>query len=134
MVGVALVITLPPITTLTLPIIFSVWDIIAVFKGPMVKLAMMIVQMEKTKYLFVAKIGATTIGLGDLLFYSLLAAFASTFGPNIAAQSIGLMTGGIFFTMWLLRGGKYKALPALPIPIFMGLLGIGLALVGVIIP
>jgi hypothetical protein len=129
--GIVVAMSLPLVTVLLMPVIFACWDIYAVFRGPMTKLAVALLQTQRLKYLFVVKVGAVSIGLGDLMFYSMLASASVVFGTAAASQTQGAMLGGFVVTMLLLRNGKHRALPALPIPIFMGMAGLGLALAGV---
>lgn len=132
--GVVLALALPPITAIIVPIIFACWDLYAVFRGPMTKLATALLGMQKFRYLFVAKIGAIHLGLADLVFYSMVVSFATLFGLNVGAQVLAFVMGGFFFTMWILSGGRHHALPALPIPIFLGMFGFLLAYLGIVIP
>jgi hypothetical protein len=128
MAAIALVITLPLYTLLILPIAFSVWDFYAVFRGPMTKLATGMMKMPKTQHLFMMKLGASTIGLGDLLFYCMTTGFALTFGLDAGVTTIGFMIFGIWMTFLLLSSGRYRTLPGLPIPILCGLLGLALSI------
>jgi hypothetical protein len=131
--GITLTMMLPALTVLSLLLIFSLWDVYAVFRGPMIKLATTMLRARRSKYLFLAKIGRSHLGIGDLMFYSVLTSFASIFGVAIGMQTIAFTTIGFFITMWLLSKGKYKALPALPAPILLGIMGFLLAANGLFI-
>jgi len=74
------------------------------------------------------RVGQTSIGMGDLLFYCMTAGFALLFGTFVASISIGFMITGIFTTFYILRSGRFKALPGLPIPIFLAMAGLGIGL------
>jgi hypothetical protein len=131
--GITLTMMLPALTVLSLLLIFSLWDVYAVFRGPMIKLATTMLRARRSKYLFLAQIGRSHLGIGDLMFYSVLTSFASIFGVAIGMQTIAFITIGFFITMWLLSKGKYKALPALPAPILLGIMGFLLAANGLFV-
>jgi hypothetical protein len=125
--GVLLVLVMPPITLIVLPIAFSMWDIYAVFKGPMMKVATGI--PPKMRRLFMLKAGVRGIGFGDLMFYSMVTAFGYSLSISCGVLGImGVMTG-VLVTFWLLSGGQHKGLPGLPLPMLFGFCGIGLALI-----
>jgi presenilin-like A22 family membrane protease len=115
--------TLPPWTALALPIAFSVYDVYAVFKGPLKLLigtapSIALVGMS-------IKAGEFTLGLGDIVFYTLLPSLAlfqfySQFGALPAALTITAIDIGMVITLFLLS--RRRLLPGLPIPMLFGVL------------
>ena len=115
--------TLSPWTALALPIAFSVYDIYAVFKGPLKALIgtapnIALVGMS-------IKAGEFTLGLGDVVFYTLLPSLAlfqfyPQFGLLPAALTIAAIDVGMVITLYLLS--KRRLLPGLPIPMLLGVL------------
>jgi len=111
--------TLPTWTALALPIAFSIYDIYAVFRGPLKALigtspGIALVGMS-------VRAGEFTLGLGDIVFYTLLPCLAY-FNWGIA-QSIYTMVAidvGMVVTLFLLS--KRRLLPGLPIPMLLGVL------------
>ncbi len=118
--------TLPSWTALALPIAFSIYDVYAVFKGPLKALigtapGIALVGMS-------VKAGEFTIGLGDIVFYTLL--------PSLAIFQWGLVQSlytmvaidvGMVLTLFLLS--RRRLLPGLPIPMLLGVLVVGYYLV-----
>jgi hypothetical protein len=114
--------TLSPWTALALPIAFSIYDIYAVFRGPLKALigtapGIALVGMS-------IKAGEFTLGLGDIVFYTLL--------PSLALFQFGLLQSlytmlaidvGMVITLFLLS--KRRLLPGLPIPMLLGILVVG---------
>jgi hypothetical protein len=115
--------TLSPWTALALPIAFSVYDIYAVFRGPLKALisaspAVALAGMS-------IRAGEFTIGLGDVVFYSLLPSLAffqfyQRFGLAPAALTILAIDVGVVVTLFFLS--KRRLLPGLPIPMLLGIL------------
>ncbi len=110
-------------TALALPIAFAIYDIYAVFKGPLKSLigtnpGIALVGMS-------IKAGEFTLGLGDVVFYSLLpslafAQFYGTIGILPALLTILAIDVGMVITLFLLS--KRRLLPGLPIPMLLGVL------------
>lgn len=110
-------------TALALPIAFAVYDIYAVFKGPLKSLigtapGVALVGMS-------IKAGEFTLGLGDIVFYTLLPSLAylqfnGTFGLAPALLVILAITVGVIITLYLLS--RRRLLPGLPIPMLLGVL------------
>jgi presenilin-like A22 family membrane protease len=110
-------------TALALPIAFAIYDIYAVFRGPLKSLigtnpGIALVGMS-------IKAGEFTLGLGDVVFYSLLpslafAQFRGTFGVVPALVTILAIDIGMVITLFLLS--RRKLLPGLPIPMLLGVL------------
>jgi presenilin-like A22 family membrane protease len=122
-VGSFFAVTLSPWTALALPIAFSVYDIYAVFRGPLRALVgtnpgIALVGMS-------IKAGEFTIGLGDIVFYTLLPSLAlyylyPHFGFLPVALTIVAIITGIVATLFLLS--RKRLLPGLPIPMLLGVL------------
>ena len=110
-------------TALALPVAFAVYDIYAVFKGPLKALigtnpGVALVGMS-------IKAGEFTLGLGDVVFYSLLpslafAQFDGSFGIAPALLTILAIDVGMVITLYLLS--RRRLLPGLPIPMLLGVL------------
>jgi hypothetical protein len=110
--------TIPVLTALLLPVIFSLYDIYTVFKGPLRTLVTTL--PESTLSAISSKIGDFSIGTGDTVFYAMIPALAYyqfTLGSAIVAMVA--VDAGVVITLYLL--GKVRLLPGLPIPMFMGL-------------
>jgi presenilin-like A22 family membrane protease len=115
--------TLPFWTALALPVAFAIYDIYAVFKGPLKSLigtnpGIALVGMS-------IKAGEFTLGLGDIVFYSLLpslafAQFDGTVGLLPALLTILAIDIGMVITLFLLS--RRRLLPGLPIPMLLGVL------------
>ena len=115
--------TLSPLTALALPIAFSFYDIYAVFKGPLKALVgtapnLALVGMS-------IKAGEFTLGLGDIVFYTMLPSLAlfqfnHAFGPYPALYTMVAIIAGMSLTLYLLT--KRRLLPGLPIPMLFGVL------------
>jgi presenilin-like A22 family membrane protease len=111
--------TLSPWTALALPVAFSVYDIYAVFKGPLKALVgtapgIALVGMS-------VRAGEFTLGLGDIVFYTLL--------PSLAYFQWGILQSlcvivaidvGMVITLFMLT--RRRLLPGLPIPMLLGVL------------
>ena len=117
-VGSFLAETLPSWTALALPIVFSVYDIYAVFKGPLKSLIgtapnVALVGMS-------IKAGEFTLGLGDVVFYTMLPALAYfQWGTGVALYTIVAIDVGMVITLFLLS--RRRLLPGLPIPMLLGI-------------
>ena len=115
--------TLPLWTALALPIAFALYDIYAVFRGPLKALIgtapnIALVGMS-------IKAGEFTLGLGDVVFYSLLPSLAyftfyNKLGIAPALLTIVAINVGMVITLYLLS--KRRLLPGLPIPMLLGVL------------
>ncbi|MDG7011269.1 MAG: hypothetical protein JRN57_04020 [Nitrososphaerota archaeon] len=122
-VGSFFAVTLSPWTALALPIAFSIYDIYAVFKGPLKALIgtapnVALVGMS-------IKAGEFTIGLGDVVFYTLLPSLAlfqfyPTAGLLPAVMTIAAIDVGMVITLFFLS--RKRLLPGLPIPMLLGVL------------
>ena len=101
-------------------VFLAIYDIFAVYKGPVGKIAQSsgLDQLQGLSFSF----KDIQMGLGDLVFYSMLTGamifgFPESFYPVIAAI-IGIMAGSIV-TFYMLE--KRGIFPGLPFPIIMGL-------------
>ncbi len=100
-------------------VFLAVYDIFAVYKGPVGKIAQSgLDQLQGLSFSF----KDIQMGLGDLVFYSMLVGtmvfgFQGTFYPAIAAV-IGVMAGSVV-TFYMLE--KRGIFPGLPFPIMLGL-------------
>jgi hypothetical protein len=110
---------LPPLTALVLPGAFALYDIYAVFRGPLKQLVgtapnIALVGMS-------IKAGVFTLGLGDVVFYTMLPSLALLkAGYAAALATILAIDVGVIATLVLLT--RRKLLPGLPIPMFLGIL------------
>jgi len=121
-VGSFFAVTLSPWTALALPIAFSIYDIYAVFRGPLKALigtgsGIALVGMS-------IRAGEFTLGLGDIVFYTLLPSLALyQFGLVQSLYTILAIDIGMVITLFLLS--KRRLLPGLPIPMLLGVAVIG---------
>ncbi len=109
--------TLPLLTALLFPIAFALYDVYAVFRGPLREL----VTAAPASALGVisVKAGEFTIGLGDTVFYSMLPSLAINQLNLIGtATTIAAVDAGMVLTLYLLT--KKRLLPGLPIPMVLG--------------
>ncbi|MDA4122665.1 MAG: hypothetical protein OK456_05725 [Thaumarchaeota archaeon] len=105
-------------TALLLPVVFSVYDIYAVFRGPLKQL----VTSAPAEVLagVTSRLGEFAIGTGDTIFYSLLPSIALIqFGLGLAVATMFAVDAGVVITLYLLT--RSKMLPGLPIPMALGL-------------
>ncbi|MFQ6011262.1 MAG: hypothetical protein ACE5KG_03720 [Nitrososphaerales archaeon] len=117
-IAVMLSLTLTFPTILILPLIFSIYDIYAVTRGPLRTL----LSFPETRVLapLSLKIGSIEMGIGDLVFYSLLPSAGMILSGSSAFLSVLVGTDvGVILTLAALRKGK--ALPGLPLPMILGL-------------
>jgi hypothetical protein len=111
--------TLPLTTALILPLLFGLYDIYAVFRGPLKQLvgtapAGALASMS-------VKAGEFTVGLGDIVFYSMLPSLALYYlQPINSLYTIIAVDSGVVLTLYLLT--RRRLLPGLPIPMFLGFL------------
>ena len=120
--GVFLGWSIPLVSAVLILAFLAVYDIVAVYKGPVGKIASSgLDQLKGLSFSF----KDIQMGLGDLVFYSMLCAVMllnSDFGgiaPYVGSL-IGVV-GGSFVTFRILE--KKGIFPGLPIPIFLGLAG-----------
>ncbi|HMD79180.1 MAG TPA: hypothetical protein VKF39_04260, partial [Nitrososphaerales archaeon] len=109
---------LPPLTALVLPAAFALYDIYAVFKGP---LKMLIGTAPNVALVGMSiRAGAFTLGLGDIVFYTMLPSLALLQAGYLAAlATILAIDVGVILTLFLLS--RRRLLPGLPIPMLFGI-------------
>ncbi|HUI86416.1 MAG TPA: hypothetical protein VLY21_04595 [Nitrososphaerales archaeon] len=111
--------TLPLDMALFLPLLFGIYDIYAVFRGPLKQL----VSAAPAGALagMSVKTGEFTLGLGDIVFYSMLPSIALFYlRPLNTVLTLVAVDFGVVFTLYLLT--RRRLLPGLPIPMALGLL------------
>lgn len=121
-VGTAMMLTiiLPSWTIVVMCLALACWDVYAVFKGPLRK----IIEHEgndlnsRLERMMLISVGGSSIGMGDVVFYSLLLMFAVQISYLAAGLAYFTIPFGVVATFFLLETKKFKALPGLPIPIF----------------
>ena len=134
-VGSLFAITLSPPTLFVIPIAFLLYDIYAVFFGPLKIFVKEFRKGERVKKIkkererkglnlgvLIANVGGFSIGSGDLFFYSLLVSAAFVLGGIFSTLFVMLAVNiGILINLLLLV--KYETmLPGLPIPLALGLI------------
>lgn len=134
-VGAFFAFVLQPPTLFAVPIAFALYDIYAVFAGP---LKAFISQLTKSRFpkarrpsvrmvrqsinlgVLATNVGGFALGTGDLVFYSLTVAGAFALGGTVlAAATMVALNAGVLLTFVILTKYK-KMLPGLPLPIFLG--------------
>jgi len=118
MTGTFLGVSIPILTAIVLLLALAAYDLIAVYKGPIGKMAQS-TDIEEFKGA-VFTYGDLTVGMGDMVFYSMLASISMmNFGllPFLAA-AFGLMIGA-FLGFKMLEGRDM--FPGLPFAIVLGL-------------
>ena len=118
--GVFLGNSIPIWSAMLILVFLAVYDIIAVYKGPVGKIAASsgLDQLKGLSYAF----KDIQMGLGDLVFYSMLSAvMLLNYGWVSYFASLAGILGGSFFTFLMLE--KKGIFPGLPFPIFLGLVG-----------
>ena len=139
LIAAYLAVSIAPPTLFVLPVAFALYDVYAVFRGPLRTLIKVmplkqkkvirsekqkraaIAEMHKQLGLMAARIGGFTIGAGDFTFYSMLVAAAYVLKGLLSALAVGVaINAGVVLTLWILQRYQ-KPLPGLPIPIFLGI-------------
>jgi hypothetical protein len=109
---------IPLYTALLLPLIFSIYDIYAVFAGPLRQLVT--IAPPELLTAVTSQLGEFSIGTGDTIFYSMLPALALyQFNAYFALWTLIAVDVGVVITLYLLS--RSKLLPGLPIPMALGL-------------
>lgn len=126
--GVFLGWSIPLFSSVLILAFLAVYDIIAVYKGPVGKIANSsgLDQLKGLSFSF----KDIQMGLGDLVFYSMLCAAMLRWFTWVSytISFVGVIVGS-FVTLWVLE--KKGMFPGLPIPILLGLVG---GLLGSLIP
>jgi len=126
--GVFLGNSIPVWSAMLILVFLAVYDVIAVYKGPVGKIAASsgLDQLKGLSYAF----KDIQMGLGDLVFYSMLCAvMLLNYGWVSYLASLAGILGGSFFTFLMLE--KKGMFPGLPFPILLGLAG---GLLGSLVP
>lgn len=109
---------IPLYTALILPLVFSLYDVYAVFAGPLKQLVK--VAPNEVLSAVTSQLGEFSIGTGDTIFYSMLPALALfQFNIYYAVYTMVAVDLGVVITLYLLS--RSKLLPGLPIPMALGL-------------
>jgi presenilin-like A22 family membrane protease len=116
--GTFLGVSIPTLTAIALLLALAAYDLFAVFKGPIGKMAQSADLEEFTGAVFTYR--DLTVGMGDMVFYSMLASNAMmNFGPiPFIAGAIGVIVGA-FLGFKMLEGRDM--FPGLPFAIVLGL-------------
>ena len=115
--GTSLAVFLKPPTVLILPIAFGIYDLYAVFKGPL-KILVHEAADKMEFYPMVVEIGDLQIGLGDLVFYAMVPSVGLLLvGLQFAIILAAIVQGGMIVTLLMLR--RFNLFPGLPIPLFL---------------
>ena len=115
-----LAVFLKPPTIIVIPIAFALYDIYAVFRGPLKSIVNSSNESLDLRPLF-ASLGRFNIGTGDLIFYSMIP--SSVFlliGLPFAFLSLFLIHIGIILTLYCLK--RFEIFPGLPIPVLLSLI------------
>jgi hypothetical protein len=114
-----------PWMTLLLPLAFSVYDIYAVFRGPLKYLVGTAPKLALNG--MSVRLGEFTLGLGDVVFYTMLpcvpllyVSYARGYAAGVYAAMATMVAidAGVAFTLYLLS--RRKLLPGLPVPMLLG--------------
>lgn len=121
--GVFFGFSIPLFSAIAILAFLAVYDVIAVYKGPVGKIAQSgLDQLQGLSFSF----KEIQMGLGDLVFYSMLTGVMFfSFLPNllpVVLSVVGIVIGSIITFFMLERVGLF---PGLPFPILLGL-GLGL--------
>src|SRR2546425_4378613 len=119
--GVFLGYSVGPTTALVLVGALVVYDIVAVFRGPVGALAKAVEAGDLPGAMYTY--GELTIGMGDLVFYSLVATTAMvSFGVfSFFGAAVGILAGSYLSFRAL---SKYEMFPGLPFSFLFGVVGL----------
>jgi presenilin-like A22 family membrane protease len=118
MTGTFLGVSIPTLTAIALLIALAAYDLFAVYRGPIGKMAKSTDLEEFTGAVFTY--GDLTVGMGDMVFYSMLASNAMmNFGPvPFLAAAVGVVVGA-YLGFKMLEGRDM--FPGLPFAVALGL-------------
>ncbi len=118
MTGAFLGVSIPMLTAIVLLLALAAYDLFAVYRGPIGKIAQSADLEEFTGAVFTY--GDLTVGMGDMVFYSMLASIAMiNFGPlPFVAAAIGVVVGA-YLGFKMLEGRDM--FPGLPFAVVLGL-------------
>ena len=115
-----LAVFIKPPTIILIPIAFALYDIYAVFRGPLKSLINSSEESLDLRPLFV-NLGRFNIGTGDLIFYSMIpSSIFLLIDLQSAFLSILFVHVGLVFTLYLLK--HFEIFPGLPIPVTLSLI------------
>jgi len=125
------VLLFPLVTLLALCGMMAVWDLYAVLRGPLGKMVSGLKEGEDNineerrgrvsiGNMLMAQIGKSGIGLGDIVFYSIITMIAFGLSAVTGVLMIAVVVLGAFVTFYILRTRNHLALPGLPIPMLFG--------------
>jgi hypothetical protein len=119
--------SIPTISAVLILLFLAAYDVVAVFRGPVGKIASEGLELDYLRGLSFS-FRDIQMGLGDLTFYSLLAAHALIFFGFLASFGgiVGVLIGSFLSFKMLEKKGMF---PGLPFSIILGLLGILVAVV-----
>ncbi len=123
--GIFLGYSIGPLTALVLIGALVIYDIVAVFRGPVGALAKSIDEGDLPGAVFTY--GDLTIGMGDMVFYSLVATTALVYFGGVLSffgAAIGILAGTFLGFKAL---SKYEMFPGLPFSLLLGVAGMLLA-------
>jgi presenilin-like A22 family membrane protease len=124
--GAFLGVSIPPISAVLILAFLAIYDIYAVYRGPVGKIAQQGLLEELRGLSFSFR--DFQMGLGDLTFYSMLTGLVlANAGPILsivnaafcAASATGIIVGVVLVLKMLEKRGMF---PGLPFPVFLGLL------------
>jgi len=116
--GIFLGYSIGPLTALVLIGALVIYDIVAVFRGPVGALAKTIEEGDLPGAVFTY--GDLTIGMGDMVFYSLVATTALVYFGGVLSffgAAIGILAGTFLGFKAL---SKYEMFPGLPFSLLLG--------------
>jgi presenilin-like A22 family membrane protease len=118
--GVFLGYSVGPVTALVLVGALVVYDIVAVFRGPVGALAKAVEAGDLPGAMYTY--GELTIGMGDLVFYSLVATIALVFYSPLSflGAALGIVAGSYLGFRALSR---FEMFPGLPFSLLLGVAG-----------
>ena len=115
-----LAVFIKPPTIIIIPIAFALYDIYAVFRGPLKSLINSSEESLDLRPLFV-NLGRFNIGTGDLIFYSMIpSSIFLLIDLQSAFLSILFVHIGLVFTLYLLK--HFEIFPGLPVPVTLSLI------------
>jgi hypothetical protein len=123
--GIFLGYSINPLTALVLIGALVIYDIVAVFRGPVGALAKSLEEGDLPGAVFTY--GDLTIGMGDMVFYSLVATTALVYFGGLLSffgAAVGILAGTFLGFKAL---SKYEMFPGLPFSLLLGVAGMFLA-------
>ena len=117
-----LVLFFPSFTLYAFAGVMAVWDLYAVLFGPLKTIAADAKESPKgltMGSMLMSQVGQSALGLGDVVFYSILVMLSLEQGRLVSALVAGAIIAGVGITFYILRSGRKVALPGLPIPVLL---------------